>query len=335
MTRTLVTVAIPAYNQPALLAETLRSVLAQDYADFQVLVADDDSPYDVESLVASFGDPRIALHQHERRLGDLYNTRWTLCAPTTRYVASLHHDDLWLPHHLSSAIAALESHPEATFYCCATEALGNGPPHTYKPCWSTARTLELCDWRETGFAVWFLHSTPMASSSVVLRREALAGLFWGGKSWPWCNDYLWWGQLALKGPFLYDPRTGAQYRLHESNSTHRYLKRTVRSMAQFRFTMAALATRAYALGGLRDLAAETRHFPAGPLSALIVALAAPETPRALSEQARAIFAARQDLALDPACNRLYRLAVRFGRWYLPYADLTARAVAGWWPIPAL
>jgi hypothetical protein len=68
---------------------------------------------------------------------------------------------------------------------------------------------------------------------------------------------------------------------------------------------------------------------------LLVALAAPETPKALSQQAREICKARPDLIRDPDCSTVYRLAARLGDWALGYADVAARLRARWWPIPAL
>jgi glycosyltransferase involved in cell wall biosynthesis len=335
MNDTLVTVVIPSYNRRTFLAEALASVLAQDYEHFVALVADDASDYDVGALVASFGDARITHHRHRRNLGMVQNWRWALCAPTSRYVALLEDDCLWLPHHLGEAIRALELHPQAPFYCCATEVFGDGRTGVVKPDWSTATALELSDWRDTGFGVWLRGSPPMSCSSIVLRRAALADLFWGGRTWPWCQDYLWWGQLALKGPFVYDPAIGAKYRWHESNMTYASITRRLKTMPEWRFTMRTLAARAYALGGLRDLAAETRGFHPGTLSAVVVALAARDSPRALARQARAIFEARRHLAVDPECSVHYRTAARVGGWYLAYADLVARVLARWWPHPAL
>jgi glycosyltransferase involved in cell wall biosynthesis len=335
MTESLVTVLIPSHNRPAFLAEALASVLVQDYEHFVVLVADDASNYDVASLVASFNDARITLHRQQRNLGAVQNWRWALGAPTTRYLALLEDDCLWLPHHLGEAIKALEEHPEAPFYCCATEVFGGGSSGVLKPHWSTATTLELSDWRGTGFGVWLQGSPPMCCSSIVLRRAALADLFWGGRTWPWCHDYLWWGQLALKGPFIYEPAIGARYRWHDSNITHANLLQHWKKMPEWRFTVRTLAARAYALGGLRDLAAETQGFRPGVLSAVVVSLAAMDSPRALARQARAIFEARRALARDPECSIHYRVAARVGGSYLTYADLVSRLVARWWPHPAL
>src|SRR6266487_1384119 len=101
MSGSIVTVVLPTYNRPAFLREALASVLAQEFAHFEVLVVDDASSYDVGALVRSFGDRRISLHRHRRNLGLVQNWHWCLCAPSTRYVAILEDDCLWLPHHLS------------------------------------------------------------------------------------------------------------------------------------------------------------------------------------------------------------------------------------------
>jgi glycosyltransferase involved in cell wall biosynthesis len=337
MSRNLVTVVVPTYNRPGFLREALTSVRAQDFEQFDVLIADDASSYNVASLVESFQDPRLSLRRHKRNLGYIQNSHWALCAAKTRYVAILEDDCLWHPDHLSRAITALERWPAAPFYCCSTETFGAGKSGIHKPHWSQAETVELCDWRETGFGVWLVWGVPMLVPSVVVRREALNGLFWGGRTWPFCQDYLWWGQLALKDAFIYDPDVGAGYRWHESNVTHTNLDAThrARSLAQWRFTQRLLAARAYALGGLRDLAAETRDFPPGPLSVLLVALTAPESPVGLARQAHAIAKSRSELAEHPDCATLYRLAARLGGWALNYADVAGRLRGRWWPIPGL
>jgi glycosyltransferase involved in cell wall biosynthesis len=335
MNSNLVTVVLPTHNRPAFLREALTSVLAQDFEQFRVLVVDDASSYDVAELISSFPDPRVSLHRHQHNLGVVRNWHWCLCAPNTRYVAILEDDCLWLPHHLGAAVQALERHPRAPFYCCATEVFGAGESGIYKPSWATDDTIGVYDWHQSGFARQWLSETPLAASSVVLRRDAVSDLNWGGKTWPWCHDYLTWGQLALKGPLLYNPRIGARYRWHEANITSTFHKNAARIMAQWRYTLRYLATLAYSRGALRDLASETHDFTPASLSMLILALTAPETPKGLSQQAHTIHRARRDLALDPTSSRLYRLAVRIGDWALPYADVSARLLVRWWPIPAL
>ncbi len=326
----LVTVAIATYNRPAYLREALESVLAQSMQDFDVLVVDDKSPYDIEAQIASYKDSRIRLLQQAVNVGVRRNWRAALCTPATRYVAFLEDDNLWLPHHLRDAVEALEQHPDATFYSCPVEWFGDNTG-IFKPSWSTDDALKLCCWREMGYAIW-LRGCPVQASSVVFRREALEGLFWGGKSWPWCPEYLWCGQLALRGPFLFDGRLGARYRWHEGNDTYGY--RNSRGKAHWLYVIRELAKRAYAAGALRDLEAETRDFSPSALSVMVIALSALDSPPGIARQARRIFEKRRDLATQPGCAINYRLATKLGAWWLRWADLQTRLLARWWPVPA-
>jgi glycosyltransferase involved in cell wall biosynthesis len=325
----LVTVAIPSYNRPAFLREALASVLAQEYQDFAILVADDCSSFDVAALLHAFHDSRIRLLRQPRHVGVIQNWRASLCTPTTRYVAHLDDDDLWLPHHLGEAVRALEAYPAAPFYTCTAQRFG-ARDGIMKPYWCHGTELEVSDWHATGYGVW-LPGCTVSSSSVVLRREALEGLFWGGESWPWCHDWLWWGQLALLGPLLFQPRSGVKYRWHHRNDTSKWL--TARGRAHWLYTVRELATRAWAAGGLRDLASEIRGFPASALSTVVIALTAPESPPALAQQARQVFETRREIASQPGCARHYRIAAAVGGWWLRYADVSTRLLGRWWPAP--
>jgi glycosyltransferase involved in cell wall biosynthesis len=291
---------------------------------------DDHSPYDVAALLQEFRDPRLRLLRQRRNVGMQRNWRTALCTPTTRYVAFLEDDNLWLPHHLGTAVDALKRHPDTIFYGCASEYFGSRQG-VYRAPWCEDDDLHLCRWQEMGYAGW-LRGCPVMASSVVVRRDALQELFWGGKSWPWCHDYLWWGQLACKGPFLFDGRVGVRYRWHDTNATFRYINS--RGNAHWLYVLRELAKRAYRAGGLRDLPAETRDFSAGHLSILVIALSAPESPPGLRRQARQLFEARRDLATDPGCARNYRIAARLGAWWLHWADLQTRLLGRWWPVPA-
>jgi len=326
-----VTVAIPTFDRPTLLREALESVLRQDLKEFEVLVVDDASPCDVGAVIESFGDPRLRLIRQPRNVGMLRNWRTALCSARTPYVATMDDDDLWLQHHLSDAVAALDAHPEAVFYACAAERFGT-KRGVFKPHWCSGEGLEVCRWEDTGYGVW-LPGCPVQSSTVVLRRHALDTLYWGGKTWPWCHDWLWWGQLALRGPFLFRGQIGVKYRWHADNYTLRQIN--TRAKAHWLFTVRELARRAWQAGGLRELARETHEFSASALSTLLIALSAPESPEGLKRQARAIFESRRDIASDAGCAMQYRIAARAGGWWLRYADVSTRLLARWWPLPGV
>ena len=66
-------IVIPAYNRGEYLRQALASCLAQTTSDFEVIVSDDCSAEDLQSVAASFGDARIKYSKSEIRLGAAKN----------------------------------------------------------------------------------------------------------------------------------------------------------------------------------------------------------------------------------------------------------------------
>ena len=60
-----VSVVIPVYNREAYIGEAIDSVLAQTFADFEVLVIDDGSTDRSRDVVRGYRDPRVRLLCHE------------------------------------------------------------------------------------------------------------------------------------------------------------------------------------------------------------------------------------------------------------------------------
>lgn len=105
------TVGIPTYNRSALLSESIRSVLAQSYQDFYLIVSDNASTDDTEDVVRSFRDERIHYSRSDTNVGLTPNFNRVIELAQTPYVAVLSDDDLLYRDYLASTVSALESHP--------------------------------------------------------------------------------------------------------------------------------------------------------------------------------------------------------------------------------
>jgi glycosyltransferase involved in cell wall biosynthesis len=105
-----VSVVIPTYNSAALLREAIQSVLSQTYADFEVVVVDDGSTDNTESVVHSFGDQVCYVKQQNQGAGAARNHG--IKRSRGEYVAFLDADDLWLPGKLGEQIPFLDRDPE-------------------------------------------------------------------------------------------------------------------------------------------------------------------------------------------------------------------------------
>jgi glycosyltransferase involved in cell wall biosynthesis len=100
-------VILCAYNRAQLLARTIRSVLAQTYHSFELIIIDDGSTDNTKELVAQFDDPRIKYLVHERNKG-LSAARNTGLAQTTgEYIAFIDSDDEWEKDKLEKQMAFL------------------------------------------------------------------------------------------------------------------------------------------------------------------------------------------------------------------------------------
>lgn len=100
-------VVIPLYNRAEILTDTIQSVQAQDWQDFEIIVVDDGSRDDPESVIKVIGDPRVRyIRQHNAGGGAARNRG--IEASRGLHIAFLDSDDLFLPGKLSTMAKALE-----------------------------------------------------------------------------------------------------------------------------------------------------------------------------------------------------------------------------------
>lgn len=132
----LVSVIIPAFNAQAYIAETLESLLAQTYQNFEVIVVDDGSSDRTSEIVESFvqRDERIRLlKQQNAGCGNARNT--ALQESKGEYIAPIDADDIWFPEKLGKQVKCLEeSDPSvglvyswSVYLNASTEVIGFSP----------------------------------------------------------------------------------------------------------------------------------------------------------------------------------------------------------------
>lgn len=104
-------IVVPAFNTLKTLPETVASLLAQTYDDFEVIVVDDGSADGTAQWVLSQSDPRLRLvRQLNRGLAGARNGG--IAASKGRYIGFCDGDDLWAPEKLAAHVAHLDANPE-------------------------------------------------------------------------------------------------------------------------------------------------------------------------------------------------------------------------------
>lgn len=107
MSSPLFSVVIPAFNREQTIEQTLRSVLRQNFEDYEIVVVDDGSTDETASVAAEFGGVRLIRSSNAgpggaRNLG--------VESARGRYVAFLDSDDLWFPWTLDVTQKLIHKH---------------------------------------------------------------------------------------------------------------------------------------------------------------------------------------------------------------------------------
>lgn len=109
---------LPAYKGKYL-RESIGSILAQDYTDFELIVVDDCSPDSIREIVDSYDDKRVSYYRNEKNIGgkDLVK-QWNYCLKyaTGDYVILATDDDLYEPNFLSMFVPLIEKYPDVNLF---------------------------------------------------------------------------------------------------------------------------------------------------------------------------------------------------------------------------
>ncbi len=110
----LVSVIMPAYNVELYIAEAIDSILAQTFADFELIIVVDGSQDASATIARSYQqrDSRILVFQHERNMGRGGALNRGMAIATGKYIAWMDSDDVSSPMRLESQVDFLEAYPE-------------------------------------------------------------------------------------------------------------------------------------------------------------------------------------------------------------------------------
>lgn len=209
-----VSVVIPAYNAMAYLPETLDSVWAQTFKNFEVIVVDDGSSDHICEWANTQSDPRFRLtSQSNQGLAGARNTGIRLSRG--EYVAFLDADDIWAPTKLALQMEALRRVPEAALaYTWSALTDSRGIP-----------TGNVFDSRATG-NIWpelILYNFVGCGSTPIVKRSCFEvhGEF-DRNLGSAVEDWDMWLRLALHHPFVVVPKPLTYYRQHEGSASRNW-----------------------------------------------------------------------------------------------------------------
>ena len=188
-------VGVPAYRGALHIAETLRSIIEQEFAAFQVLISVDNGDRDTAQACAPFlADPRFRLVVHEERLGWDRNINWLMGECASEFFCYWQQDDLATKDYLRSLILFANANPD--FVCAFSDIQWFGDARMRTSCPSL-----------TGLALtrslYLLETMNGVSFRGLIRKSAIdrTGPIRHTKFESAHEEFVWLAKLAREGPF--------------------------------------------------------------------------------------------------------------------------------------
>jgi hypothetical protein len=199
------TVLTAVHNGAPWLARSLESVLAQDFADFELIVVDDASDDDSPAILAATDDPRLRVLRNPRNLGLTVSLNRGL--ELARGAVILRHDadDLSLPGRFARQMALLDARPEVGV-CGGFAIMADGegrPLGTYRVPLGHAAI---------AWAVGFGHA--FAHPAVAVRAGVLRAVSGYDPAWPVAQDQELWTRLVWTTRMANIAEPLVEYRQH-------------------------------------------------------------------------------------------------------------------------
>lgn len=243
----LISVVIPVYNGEKTIRETIKSILNQTFADFELIIINDGSQDSTLKAISTFQDPRIKVFSF-LNAGLAASRNRGISLASGDYISFIDADDLWTPDKLEAQIEALKANPEVAVAYSWTDYIDEsgrffrqGPHFTFSG--DVFARLLLSDFVGNG-------------SNPLIRKEVFTKTGGFDESLNAVEDWDMWLRLAARYEFVAVPYPQILYRQSPSSMSANPQKMEVASL---RVIDRALAEAPESLQCLRRICIANRY----------------------------------------------------------------------------
>ncbi len=197
----LVSIVTPSYNQADYLEQTLNSVLEQDYARIEYLVADGASNDGSVEIIRKYAD-KLAWWVSEKDSGQGEAINKGLAYAKGEIMAWLNSDDYYLPGTVSSAVKVFKENPDVVLIYGDMLAVDE-----------TGRTFNVLKYKQLSLENLVCFQI-IGQPAVFFRREAYKQAGGLDTTFHFLLDHHFWIRIAQHGRIMHVPQTWAAARYH-------------------------------------------------------------------------------------------------------------------------
>jgi glycosyltransferase involved in cell wall biosynthesis len=219
-----VSVCIPTYNRSKLLREAIEGVLDQSFTDFELIISDNRSEDDTESVVSSFRDSRIRYAKQKTNIGVVGNFNQCLALAKGRYVTIFHDDDIMLPNNLLLKVRALDENPSVGFVHSKFHVIDEqGDISEYDTNLGQQQTSDLLERGHDFLTKSLLGGNPVIQPTVMMRKECYSKLGGFTDKVIWTTDFEYWMRISFYYDVMFLATPLIKCRMHGGWATGKYM----------------------------------------------------------------------------------------------------------------
>ena len=209
----LVSVIIRTQDRPKLMANALRSVVEQTYANLEVVLVNDGGIDVADVARAVSGNMPVTLLRHEKKKGRSAAANSGLAAAKGKYLNFLDDDDVFYPHHVETLVRHLEMTGGNVAYSGVKNAYFNGPPHEEG---TRQREEVVFNFNYDPDRLLFENYIPIMS--VLFSKQALEQAGGLSNDLELFEDWDFWIRMSRAFSFQHVDQVTAEYRFYNTSS---------------------------------------------------------------------------------------------------------------------
>jgi glycosyltransferase involved in cell wall biosynthesis len=216
-----ISVIFLTYNQESYVRQALRSVLNQDYDDYEIIIGDDDSsdgtPGIIQSEVEGYrGKAKIVIAPREKNLGIIRNYNRCVALSSGRIIVGAAGDDVSYPERLRRVADFFGSHPNCYAYYCNARIV-DAKGGVIRPAWYGHTGVIEGEFSPNSYHLYqgiqFCGATASYRADLCRKFPPMFGVY-GGEDGPFIIRSLLLGSAAVDSSILMD------WRWHGANVSH-------------------------------------------------------------------------------------------------------------------
>jgi glycosyltransferase involved in cell wall biosynthesis len=214
-----VSIIIPVYNHAIFLDEALKSIFAQTYQNFEIIVVDDGSTDDTANVLQPLTEQGLIRYIYQQNQGVSAARNRGIVEAKGKYIAFLDSDDLFEPEKLEVQVNYLQDHPEVGLVHSGFTKFDND-----------GNTL---GYRDTSWfsdmiypRILLYWTTLMAVNTVLVSKNILEVVGFFDTALSMGEDLDLWRRIARKYPFGFINKSLARVRVHAGNTSGDKLRAT-------------------------------------------------------------------------------------------------------------